>query len=118
MFHIYSNPDEVSKAMADFFAGVAANAVKNKGRFTVALTGGSSPKQLYTMLANPPYQQQLPWKDMYIFWGDERCVPFTDSRNNAKMAFETLLNYVPIPKNQIYPMSGEMEPWDSAAHYE
>jgi 6-phosphogluconolactonase len=118
MLHIYSTPDEVSQAMAVFFATTAVNAVKNNGRFTVALTGGSSPKQLYTLLANQPYLEKLPWKDTYFFWGDERCVPFTDSRNNAKMTFDNLLNYVPVPRNQIYPMSGEIAPNESAAQYE
>lgn len=118
MIHIYTNPEQASQALAGFFAESATEAIKKQGRFTVALTGGSSPKHLYTLLASPPYQDTLPWANMFIFWGDERSVPFSDSRNNAKMTFETLLNFVDVPRNQIFPMSGEVPAGESAAAYE
>lgn len=118
MLHIDKNPEEASRALAAFFAQSAVDAVQKQGRFTVALTGGSSPKQLYTRLATSPYKESLPWDKMHIFWGDERSVPFSDAQNNARMTFETLLDYVPIPHNQIYPMSGEIPAAESAIRYE
>ncbi|QHT66850.1 6-phosphogluconolactonase [Rhodocytophaga rosea] len=118
MFHIYSTSEQASQALASYFAEAAKEAVQTQGRFTVALTGGSSPKQLYQILANSPYRDSIPWNKTFVFWGDERSVPFNDSRNNAKMTFEALLNHVPVPKDQIYPMSGEIPADESARQYE
>ncbi|MGZ5246269.1 MAG: 6-phosphogluconolactonase, partial [Flavitalea sp.] len=95
------------------------NAVKDKGRFTVALTGGSSPVLLHELLSKEPYASQIPWDKTFVFWGDERFVPLTDDRSNAKMAFETLLDKVPVPKNQVYPMWEDgMDAESFAAKYE
>lgn len=118
MFHIHPTPEQVSQALADYFTEAAKEAVQTQGRFTVALTGGSSPKQLYTLLASSPYRDVTPWNKTFVFWGDERSVPFNDSRNNAKMTFESLLNHIPVPKDQIYPMSGEVSAEESASQYE
>jgi 6-phosphogluconolactonase len=118
MLHINPTPKKVSEALAGYFAEAAKEAVQAQGRFTVALTGGSSPKQLYAILADSPYRDIIPWNKTFVFWGDERSVPFNDSRNNAKMTFEALLNHVPVPKNQIYPMSGEVTAEESAHQYE
>ena len=104
MLHIFEDKATLSKAAADFFVKAAQEAVKTKGRFTLALTGGSSPVQLYSLLAQSPYIELVPWQHTFVFWGDERWVPLNDERSNAKMAFDTLLNQVPIPKEQVYPM--------------
>ncbi|AKD04980.1 6-phosphogluconolactonase [Pontibacter korlensis] len=118
MLHIFKDAQELSKAAAELFVKTAQKAVQEKGRFSVALTGGSSPVQLHQLLAQSPYKDQVPWEQTYIFWGDERWVPLTDEKSNAKMALETLLNYVPVPENQIYPMWDEQEPEAYARHYE
>lgn len=104
MLHLFEDKTELSTAVADLFVKVSQEAVKKKGRFTVALTGGSSPVQLYTLLAQSPYKEQVPWQQTFVFWGDERWVPLNDERSNAKMAFDTFLNQVPVPKEQVYPM--------------
>ncbi len=118
MIQIFKDTQELSKAAADLFVQAANEAVQEKGRFTVALTGGSSPIQMHQLLAQSPYREQVPWEQTYIFWGDERWVPLTDEQSNAKMAFETLLNHVPIPKNQIFPMWGKQKPEIFAQQYE
>jgi 6-phosphogluconolactonase len=118
MLEVFKTPDELSKKAADIFLQTATEAVSKSGRFNVALTGGNSPGQLYQLLAQSPYKEQVPWANTYIFWGDERWVPLTDEKSNAKMAFETLLNHVPILKENIFPMWAQEEPEEFAKKYE
>lgn len=118
MIKIFKDRRTASKAMAENFNSIAKEAVAVRNRFTVALTGGSSPKILYEILRTAPYRQRVPWKDCYIFWSDERAVPFNDERNNARMGFEKLLNHVPVPADQIYRMNGDIAPQKSADEYE
>ncbi|GEO06058.1 6-phosphogluconolactonase [Adhaeribacter aerolatus] len=118
MIQIFKDTLELSQAAAELFVQAANEAVQEKGRFNVALTGGSSPIQMHQLLAQSPYREQVPWEQTYVFWGDERWVPLTDEQSNAKMAFETLLNHVPVPKSQIFPMWGNQEPEIFAQQYE
>jgi 6-phosphogluconolactonase len=120
MMHIFSKAEEIHEPLAQFIVTTAKEAIAQNGRFTVALTGGSSPKKLYELLAQEPHKNELFWKDTYVFWGDERFVPQDDDRYNAKMAYETLLNHVPVPRDQIYPMpySDIMPPEEVARQYE
>ena len=87
-------------------------------RFTIALTGGSTPKNLYSLLASDEFKNRIDWSRLHIFWGDERYVPFTDDRNNAKMSFDSLLDHVPVPKSQIHPMRTDIDAEQSAKEYE
>ncbi len=118
MIKIFNDQRAASKAMAENFLSIAKEAVAVRNRFTVALTGGNSPKILYENLRSAPYRQRVPWKNCYIFWGDERAVPFSDERNNARMGFEKLLNHVPVPPGQIYRVNGDIAPEKSADEYE
>ncbi|MBU1820126.1 MAG: 6-phosphogluconolactonase [Bacteroidetes bacterium] len=119
MVYQFEDKEQLSVAAAELFVKLAREAVQQRGRFTVALTGGSSPVLLHKMLAGPPYVDQVPWAQTYVFWGDERWVPLTDERSNARMAQETLLDQVPVPAGQIYPMWAEnTEPDDFAVRYE
>lgn len=116
--HVYKNPDELSQAVAKWIADEIAATLKRQDRFTIALSGGSTPKLLHKILAASPYKEQIDWSKLHIFWGDERDVPFTDDRNNAKMAFDTLLNFVPVPPYHIHKMRTDIAPESSAAEYE
>ncbi|WP_026462404.1 6-phosphogluconolactonase [Adhaeribacter aquaticus] len=118
MIQVFKDTSELSTAAADIFLQTARDAVEKNGRFTVALTGGSSPVQLYKLLMQSPYLELMPWEFTFVFWGDERWVPLTDDRSNAKMAMDTFLNEVPVPKDQIYPMWQEDEPEEFALRYE
>lgn len=119
MLQIFDDTNRLSHAAAELFVQKAQEAVQQQGRFSVALTGGSSPVQLYKMLAASPYKEQVPWDKTHVFWGDERWVPLTDEQSNAKMAFDTLLSKVPVPTEQIYPMwEAGIEPEAYAAKYE
>src|SRR5688500_11330387 len=104
MLRVFKSKEEASRAAADLFVQTARDAINREGKFTVALTGGSSPIELYELLAQPAYRDQVDWHHTFVFWGDERWVPFTDERSNARMAFKILLNHVPIPKANIYAM--------------
>lgn len=116
--HQYADAEAVAQAAAKFIADRIAAVLKQQDRFTLALSGGSTPKRLHQILAASPYKEQIDWNKLHIFWGDERYVPFEDERNNAKMAFDTLLDHVPVPKEQIHIMRSDIDPRESAKAYE
>lgn len=116
--HVYKDAEQLSQAVAEWMTGLIARTLKVHDRFTIALSGGSTPKLLHKILASPPYKDQIDWSKMHIFWGDERAVPFEDSRNNAKMACDTLLNFVQVPPSQIHVMRTDIEPDAAALEYE
>ncbi|MGV3638871.1 MAG: 6-phosphogluconolactonase [Adhaeribacter sp.] len=118
MITVFNDTQALSQAAAELFVQIAREAVETQGRFTLALTGGSSPVQLYKLLASSPYREQVDWEKTFVFWGDERWVPLSDERSNAKMAFDTFLRQVPVPENQIFPMWEDCEPEDFANQYE
>lgn len=108
---------EVAKEGATRFADLATAAIGAAGRFTVALSGGSTPKDIHKTLAAPPYRDAIDWSKVYIFFGDERCVPPDDADSNYRMARETLLSQVPIPAENIFRMRGEANPAEAAEEY-
>lgn len=119
MVKVFSTKEEIIPQAADLFVAAAQNAIHKRGRFVVALTGGSSPVLIYTLLATPHYKEKIDWDKVFIFWGDERWVALNDERSNAKMAFDTLLSHVGIPKSNIFPMYKEgVSPEDFALEYE
>ena len=90
-------------------------AIASHGKATLALSGGSTPKPLYAGLA----KEDLPWENVYIFWGDERYVPHDHEKSNVRMTREAWLNHVPIPASNIFPMpTGADDPATDAASYE
>lgn len=90
------------------FASLASEAVAARGRFTVALSGGSTPRSLYQLLATPEWRENLPWSAIHVFWGDERHVAPDHADSNYRMASEALLAHVPIPTENIHRMRGEV----------
>lgn len=118
MLHVYKTPDEVSHALAEWITTNIETTLQKQDRFTFVLTGGNSPKQLYELLAAAPYRDRINWSKLHIFWGDERAVPFDDSRNNAKMTYEHLLNKVPVVPEQVHIMDTTLSPDNSAKAYE
>jgi 6-phosphogluconolactonase len=116
--HIYKDANELSQQAAKWMAGYISATLKKHDRFTIALSGGSTPHKLHTLLAAAPYKDQIDWSKVHVFWGDERAVPFEDSRNNAKMAYDTLLNHVPVPAGHIHVMRTDIDPQAAATEYE
>ena len=90
--HIYKTVDELLENIAGYFIDVANDAASKKKRFSVALSGGNSPKKLYALLASDAYINKIDWNNIDFFFGDERYVPHTDDASNYKMANEVLLN--------------------------
>ena len=116
--HVHKNPDELSRALAEWITTEIETRLKNSDRFTWVVTGGNSPKQLYELLSSDPYKNRIDWKKLHIFWGDERAVPFADERNNARMTYQHLLNRVPVVKNQVHIMNTAVSPEQAAADYQ
>ena len=116
--HICKDSNELSIQAAEWITGYIRNVLAIRDRFTIALSGGSTPQQLHLKLAASPYKESIDWSRIHFFWGDERAIAFTDDRNNAKMAFDTLLNHVPIRSEQVHTMRTDMEPEASAQVYD
>lgn len=109
---------ELSRQSAERFSQLVNQSVQGSGCFTVALSGGSTPKYLYSLLASPDYQERNPWNNVHLFWGDERCVPPDHPESNFGMVRESLLSKIKIPAENIHRMAGEREPQAAAAEYE
>ena len=110
--------EAVTAAAADALVAAAAEAIAARGRFLLVLSGGSTPKALFELLATPPYAQRIDWARTHVFWGDERCVPPDDRSSNYRMAREALLDRVAISPEAIHRMRGEDPPEQAAAAYE
>ena len=103
---VLTTPQELFAAAAEEVVRAANQAVAERGRFTIALSGGSTPKSLYNLLATNA-RTSLPWDRMFFFWGDERHVPPTDSDSNYRMANEAMLSKVPVPAGNVFRMAAE-----------
>jgi 6-phosphogluconolactonase len=116
--HISKDIDDLSRNVAEWMVDYIHKTLQLQDRFTVALSGGSTPKKLHLALASNEFKNRIDWQKLHVFWGDERYVPFTDDRNNAKMAFDTLLDHVPVPKSQVHIMRTDIDAEKSAKEYE
>ncbi len=106
---------ELAREAARRFAELAEVFVSSVGRFTVALSGGSTPRAMFSVLAEQPVADPLPWHSIYFFWGDERCVPPSHAESNYRMAEETLLSRVSVPRENIFRIPAEDPDHDRAA---
>lgn len=110
---------ELTQTLAQRFVQIAQESARQRGRFMVALSGGSTPKALFELLAQAEFANRISWHDTHIFWGDERCVPHQSDQSNYKMANEAFLSKVPIPASNIHPTVGQSDnPQRSAELYE
>ena len=114
---IFKDLQELSVFAAELFVHSAEQAVRARGRFLTALSGGGTPKPLYELLARAPYRDQIEWNKVHAFWGDERCVPPDDAGNNYFQAKQALFDYVPLPVENIHRVASELEPEDAANDY-
>jgi 6-phosphogluconolactonase len=112
---IYADAGELAHEAARRFAKLAEAYTKDAGRFSFALSGGSTPKAMFQILAEKPFADSLPWRSIYFFWGDERCVPPDHLESNYRMANETLLSKVPVPRENIFRVPAEDEDHERAA---
>lgn len=116
--HVYKDAQETTIALADWITSLIQKTVEVKDKFTIALSGGETPKKLYQTLASDPYREKINWNKLHIFWGDERCVPFDDERSNAKMAYDNLITKVKVPSEQVHKIWTDIDPHESAKQYE
>lgn len=111
-----ADPEGLSQRVADWILDLA---MAKAGDFAVALSGGSTPRRLYRLLAEPPYRDAFPWRRVHWFWGDERFVPPEDPSSNYRMVREAMLSRAPIPVDHIHAMPTEgLTPDAAAAAYE
>lgn len=118
MMDIFADRDALSLAAAELFSRIAVESVAARGKFSVVLAGGDTPRRTYDLLAQEPVRSHVPWENLHFFWGDERCVPADDPRNNALMARRALLDHVPVRPEQIHPIPCDRSPQKAAVEYE
>jgi len=114
---ILPDAEAVADTAARIFQSAAAVAIALRGRFSVALSGGSSPQRLYRMLGTA-CRENIRWDLTHIFWSDERCVPADHEQSNFRLANEALISHISIPAGNIHRMRGELTPEESAEEYE
>ncbi|WP_069801447.1 6-phosphogluconolactonase [Thermogemmatispora onikobensis] len=112
---IYTDSETLSHEAARLVTRLAQEAIVTRGRFTLALAGGSTPRKLYSLLASDPYRSQIDWARVDIFWSDERCVPPDHPESNYRMAYEVMLSKLPIPAANIHRMPAEQADRQAAA---
>lgn len=115
---ICSGAEELSQKAAERLIRLAQDAIERSGRFIVALSGGSTPRALYSLLASPGYNERIPWAKVHLYWGDERCVPPHHPDSNFLMVQETLLANITIPRENFHRIAAELDPQVAAADYE
>lgn len=113
--HIFENPLQTAKAVAEFIAKEVSNT--GKKQFNVAISGGSTPNLLFTLLSEE-YKEKVDWRKIALFWVDERCVPADDSESNYGNVKKLLLDKVSLSENQIFQMIGENDPAFEVERYE
>lgn len=111
---VLENSAQLFRAAADQFVVSASEAVRSRGRFCVALSGGSTPRGMFTLLASGSVPA-VPWDKIFFFWGDERHVPPTDAESNYRMAKAAMLSKVPAPANHIFRIPAENPDAEAAA---
>jgi len=115
---VFADQEALSRAAAELFAQTASAAVADHGRCAVLLAGGETPRRAYELLAGAPLASRIPWPQVHVFWGDERCLPEGDPRRNEVMARQALLDRVPLDPAHLHPIRCHPAPEQAAAAYE
>ena len=117
MLH-YNSYELLSTAAAHFFTMAYSRSIAVHDRFTVALSGGNTPKRFYQLLATPEFSKNINWKKVFIFFSDERYVPHHDAESNFNMASKALLEHIAIPRKNIFAIPVSSSPEKDAITYE
>jgi 6-phosphogluconolactonase len=119
-YRVFEPQNALTRAVAQHFADGIQAAVAARGVARIAISGGHSPNQVFSLLADPgePYGKNVSWDRVFVFWVDERCVPPDHEDSNYRVAHELLFSRVPIPAEQVIRIQGELDPEQSAAVYE
>jgi 6-phosphogluconolactonase len=119
-YAVWPSPAEVAAAAADAFASAAASAAKARGIARIAISGGTTPKAMFAVLADrsQPYFERVPWEKLHLFWVDERTVPPDHKDSNYGMTKAAMLDRVRLRPEQVHRIEGELEPEVAASRYE
>ena len=116
---IFEDLVQLTRRAAEIFVEASNRAVAQRERFTVVLSGGRTPQDLYRLLADASeYRDRIPWRSSHFFWGDERCVPPTHPESNFKMAFSAMLSKLDLPAENIHRIRAELPSPEAAQGYE
>ena len=115
---VFSDSEELSRAAAERFASLSQAAISSRGRFSAALSGGSTPRRFYSLLGKPPCRDAIDWRRVHVFWADERCVSPSHEDSNYKLAADTFLLPADVPFENIHRIRGEEGPAFAAAEYQ
>lgn len=118
MINIFDSEDKVLTAVADMIVVKAHEAIAQRERFNIALSGGSSPKRLYELLTSEGYKSRIEWNKVFFFFGDERYVPLNDSNSNYLMAKKALFEPLSIADTHVFPVNTALTPTEAAHDYE
>ena len=110
--------DRLAEDGSGHWVELAQKAIGSRGRFCVAVAGGNTPRDMYARLAGSRQTKQVDWGKVYVFWGDERCVPPDHPDSNYRMARDAWLAHVPLPDENVFRLAGELEPRLAATQYE
>lgn len=119
-YRVVADAAALAAQAAEEFTRAAENAVAERGLARIAVSGGSTPKATFALLADAaqPWRGRMPWDKLELFWVDERCVGPEDADSNYRMTREALLDKVPLKPEQVHRMEGELDPVAAAARYE
>ena len=119
-YKVVADAAALAAEAAERFTSASEKAVAQRGRARIAISGGSTPKAAFALLADPgqPWLKRVPWDKLELFWVDERCVPPDHADSNYRMTREAMLDKVPLRPEQVHRMEGELEPVVAAARYE
>ena len=117
ILRIVENPEELAHAAAELFRDSAQQAITELGRFSVALSGGTTPQRLFRRLGTS-YRKKISWDKVHLFWSDERCVPRDHEQSNFRLAYDELISCIWIPSENIHRIKGELRAGDAACYYE
>jgi 6-phosphogluconolactonase len=119
-YFVEPDPAALARRTAFHLVEMVSEAAEANGRARIAVSGGSTPKAAFQLLADPdqPFRKRMPWEDLELFWVDERTVPPDHADSNYRMTKEALLDHVPLQPQQVHRMEGELEPEAAAARYE
>lgn len=111
---VFRDVNELSRRLAEATVRIINETLQTNGSVSLALSGGNTPRTLYRVISSQ-FRDQIPWKHVHVFWGDERCVPLDDPHSNYRMTRETLLDAVPCPPENVHPMRTQLGAPDVAA---
>ena len=119
-YYVEADPAALARRAAQYLLEMASESVQARGRARIAISGGSTPKTTFALLADPnePWRSHMPWDALDLYWVDERCVPPDHADSNYRMTREAMLDHVPLKPEQIHRIEGELDPEAAAARYE